>query len=244
MITQLDHTQADREPLLVEDTLMLLLDPQTGSPAAAQALAAVLGGAVLSELALRGRVQTEPGAKVRASTKVLAVKGLPLADPVLAKAMAVVEQKPRAAQTIMVVIGTPLVKELPPRLAQRGFIREDSKRFLGIPYTTWPQASTAHRDGVLALLHSVVSGERPPTARSAILLSLLASSGALPRVLGLKGRQGREAVAAAKELAKGNWGAGAAQDAIEQSMAAIAAGIAGAVAATVAAGVAIAGSNG
>lgn len=236
--------QAEADPLLVEDTYLLVLDPTTGSAAATQALAIVLGGAVLSELALRGRLQTEPGAKIRASTKVYAVKAEPLTDPILAGALATVEKKPRAAQTLMSMIGTPLLKDLPPRLVQRGFVREETKRFLGIPYASWVPASTARRDELVAVLLSVVRGDRQGSAREVVMLSLIASAGSLPRVLGLKGREGREAVAAAKKLSTGDWGVGMAQEAIEQSLAAVNAGMAGAVAAAVAVGVSMGGSNG
>ena len=51
--------------LLVEDLMLLLLDDETGTPAAAGTLPYALGGAVLVELALLGRVETD-GKKVSA----------------------------------------------------------------------------------------------------------------------------------------------------------------------------------
>ncbi|SNY24210.1 Golgi phosphoprotein 3 (GPP34) [Paractinoplanes atraurantiacus] len=56
--------------------MLLLLDDETGTPAAAGTLPYALGGAVLVELALMGRVETD-GKKVHA-----AGEG-PLGDPLL-----------------------------------------------------------------------------------------------------------------------------------------------------------------
>ena len=89
--------------LLVED-LLLSMDDETGTPAAAGTLPYALGGAVLVELALLGRVDTT-GTGGFSEEKVLAVEGEPLDDPLLRQAYEKVAGKPRGVQTLLPLIG-------------------------------------------------------------------------------------------------------------------------------------------
>ncbi|MCS4275168.1 hypothetical protein M2390_000326 [Mycetocola sp. BIGb0189] len=111
MTDRLDHTQgvsasdapSEREPLLVEDVLLLLFQPESGTIAEENILFYVLGGGVLGDLALTERVEmvTEGplGAKLRA------VGDASSTDEILAPALEYVTAKPRGVQTVLAAIG-------------------------------------------------------------------------------------------------------------------------------------------
>ncbi|WP_250008384.1 GPP34 family phosphoprotein [Actinoplanes sp. M2I2] len=211
--------------LIVEDLMLLLLDDETGTPAAAGTLYYTLGGAVLVELAMLGRIESD-GSKVRA-----AGTG-PLPDPLLQDAYDKVAEKPRGAQTLLITIGTGLWEPVIDRLLERGLIRREKKRVLGLfSMNQLPAADFEHEASLRARIRAVlVDGEEPDT-RTAALTALLSASGALPMLrpqLAWSGPVARRA----KELEQGNWGAAAVNTAVARTAAAIAASTA-AVAVTV-----------
>ncbi|SDT53436.1 GOLPH3/VPS74 family protein [Actinoplanes derwentensis] len=207
--------------LLVEDLLLLLMDDETGTPAGAGTLPYTLGGAVLVELALLGRVDTT-GAGGFSGEKVIAVEGEPLADPLLRQAYEKVAEKPRGVQTLLLQIGGNLWNDVVDRLVGQGLVRRESRKVLGLFRTTRLPAADGQReqetrDRIRAVL---VDGAEPDT-RTAALIALLSASGALP-ALRPQLAWSTPVIKRAKELEQGNWGASAVNTAVARTAAAIA----------------------
>lgn len=219
--------------LIVEDLLLLMLDDETGTPAGAGTLYYTLGGAVLVELALRGRVETEEGTGGLSGPKVRAVGDGPLDDPLLQAAYDKVAERPRRVQTLLVEIGSGLWEPLIDRLIERGLIGREKKRVLGVfRMNTLPAKDTAHEEALRRTIRTVLEDDAEPDPRTAAVIALLSSSGTLPMLrppLPWSGKVHKRA----KELEQGSWGAKAVDSAVSRTAVAIAASSA-AVAITVA----------
>jgi hypothetical protein len=202
--------------LIVEDLLLLLMDDETGTPANAGTLYYTLGGAVLVELALLGRVEIEDG-------KVLAIGDEPLADPLLQEGWDKVARKPRGAQTLIIEIGNGLWKPLVARLIERGLVREEKKKVLGLFRMTQLPASpdSTHEQELRARIRSVLVDGAEPDTRTAAVIALLSGSGALP-MLRPQLAWSSAVYTRAKALENGNWGASAVNDAVTRTAAALA----------------------
>ncbi|GAB7052414.1 GOLPH3/VPS74 family protein [Catenuloplanes indicus] len=219
--------------LIVEDLLLLLLDDETGTPAKAGTLPYTLGGAVLVELAMLGRIDVEGAGSVLTGPKVVAVGDGPLPDPLLQAAYDEIARKPRTVQTLLLAIGGDLWTTVTGRLVERGELRRESKRVLGLFRTTrLPSVDTGHEAQLRAAIRAVLVDGAEPDARTAAITALLSGSGALPELrprLAWSGDVHRRA----KELEKGHWGASAVGTAVARTTAAVAAASAAATAAVI-----------
>ncbi|MEV0699576.1 GPP34 family phosphoprotein [Saccharopolyspora sp. NPDC050389] len=208
--------------LLVEDLMMLLLDDETGIPAAAGTLHYTLGGAVLAELALRGSVETD-GSEGMNGPKILPVGDGPPSDPLLRSAYEKVSERPRRVQTLLLEIGGGLRKPVIDRLLERGLIRLEKKRVLGVfPTTRLPAEDTGHEAELRRKIRAVLEDGESPDTRTGALIALLSSSGALPALRPPIKWSGK-VYKRAKEFEKGNWGAEAVSTAVTRTTAAVAA---------------------
>ncbi|MBB2949257.1 hypothetical protein FB565_009062 [Actinoplanes lutulentus] len=217
--------------LLVEDLLLLLLDDETGIPAGAGTLYYPLGGAVLVELALLGRVEHADG-------KVIAVGEGALPDPILQEAWDKAAAKPRRAQTLIIEVGTRLWDPLIERLIEKGQIRRETKRLLRVFKTTrLPSADPAYEQGLRDKVRAVLVDGAEPDPRTAAVIALLSASGSLPAVRPPIAWSS-EVIKRAKRLEEGHWGAAEVNTAVITAAAAIAV-----ASATTAATVAITTSN-
>jgi hypothetical protein len=217
--------------LLVEDLLLLLMDDQTGTPASAGTLPYALGGAVLVELALLGRVDTTGSGGITGE-KVIAVEGEPLDDPLLRQAYEKIAEKPRGVQTLLLQIGGSLFNDVVDRLVAHGLVRRESRKVLGLfPMTRLPAADGRREQEVRDRIRAVLVDGAEPDTRTAALTALLSASGALPS-LRPQLAWTTPVIKRAKELEQGNWGASAVSTAVARTAAAIAASSA-AVAVTV-----------
>lgn len=210
------------EMLLVEDLMMLLLDDETGVPAAAGTLHYSLGGAVLVELALRGSVDSD-GSTALNGPKISAAEGTRPEDPLLRSAYDKIAEKPRRVQTLLLEIGAGLRKPVLDRLLERGVIRIEKKRVLGVfPTTRMPAEDTGHEAELRRKVRAALEDGETPDSRTGALIALLSSSGALPALRPPLAWSGAVATRA-KEFEKGNWGAEAVNTAVLRTAAAIAA---------------------
>ncbi|MFC4565154.1 GPP34 family phosphoprotein [Nocardiopsis mangrovi] len=203
-------------PTLAEDLLLLLFQPRTGTIAGENTLFYTLAGAVLADLALGDHVRTESGRG--GTTRLEPVEEHPPSDGVLRSAWDYVSEKPRGVQTVLAAIGPTLRGPLLDRLVERGDIRRESRKALGLFTTT-----VLHGDGsgrrarLLEDVRDVLVEGAEPQARVAALAALLSASGTLPQFH-------REipwtspVITRAKELEQGNWGAGAAAEAVTRTV--------------------------
>ncbi|PTA47710.1 GPP34 family phosphoprotein [Micromonospora sp. RP3T] len=199
-------------PTLVEDLLLLLFQPGSGTIAGENTLFYVLGGAVLADLALGDHLATESRGRIRS------VAGHPPSDDLLRPAWDYLSAKPRGAQTALAAIGPPLREPVLDRLIARGHLDRRPHKVLGLFRTTaLREGATGRRARLLADVRQALSADTPPPARIAALAALLSASGTLPRFH-------REipwtssVITRAKELERGDWGADAAAQAVTRTV--------------------------
>ncbi|WP_089156364.1 GOLPH3/VPS74 family protein [Micromonospora sp. NBS 11-29] len=199
-------------PTLVEDLLLLLFQPRSGTIAGENTLFYVLGGAVLADLALGGHLSTEAQGRIRS------VADRPPSDDLLRPGWDYLCAKPRGAQTALAAIGPPLREPVLDRLIARGHIDQEPHRVLGLFRTTaLREGRTGRRARLLADVRQALSEGTPPPARVAALAALLSASGTLPQFH-------REipwtssVITRAKELERGDWGADAAAQAVTRTV--------------------------
>ncbi|MCX5115569.1 GPP34 family phosphoprotein [Micromonospora sp. NBC_00362] len=199
-------------PTVVEDLLLLLFQPRSGTIAGENTLFYVLGGAVLADLALGDHLTTADRGRLRS------VAGHPPTDGLLGPAWDYLAEKPRGVQTALAAIGPALRQPVLERLIARGDIDQEPRKVLGLFRTTaLREGRTERRARLLADVRRVLVDGAEPQARVAALAALLSASGTLPQF-------DREipwtspVISRAKELERGNWGADAAAAAVTRTV--------------------------
>ena len=221
--------------LLAEDLLLLVLDDETG----AQTLDGTrtdlaLGGALLLELALAGRVALTRDGPWWAREQVGVTDPAPLGDALLDEALVTVAEKPRGSQELVGRLGKGVRARLLERLQARGVLERRSDTVLGLfPRTRWPTADSRHEEQVRARLRDVLLVGLAPDQRTGALTALLVAVDKAHAVLPGLSREERRAVKVrARAVAEGAWAAEAVSAAVAAMQAAV---MAGTVAATTAA---------
>ena len=212
-----DVARMSEEPLLVEDTLLLLFQPDSGTIAGENILFYVLGGAVLTDLALIGRAEAEARGL---TTRVAAAGEGPLPDALLDPAWTYLSEKPRGVQTVLAAIGPELRGPVLDQLVARGDLNRRKGKTLGIfPSTTLTLGSDRRAALMERVRAALVDGETPD-ARTGASIALLSASGTLPQFYKEIPWSG-DVYTRGKELERGDWGAAAASSAVTRTMAAI-----------------------
>lgn len=159
---------------LVEEVVLLALDDQSGAlrPMPVLAYSYVLAGALLSDLALAGRLDTDP-------QKLTVTSAEPTGDPLLDGPLHIIATAPETqstaywlnvfSQDMRQVEATAL-----DRLVDRGVLRRNERKLLWvIGLRRYPTVDNHERVEVLTRLGSLILGNDLPEPRDAILLSLL-----------------------------------------------------------------------
>ncbi|GAB3671341.1 GOLPH3/VPS74 family protein [Saccharopolyspora tripterygii] len=211
------------DTLIVEDLMLLLLHDEHGTIAGEGTLHHTLGGAMLVELALGGAADADEGRASLNGPEVRAVGDVPIEDPLLRSAYDVVAEKTQRMQPLLLQIGSGLREAVTDRLVERGLVRREEKRVLGIFRSTrWPAEDSQHEADLLENVRSVLEDGAEPDPRTAAVIALLSSSGALPTLHPTPKWSSRVATRA-KEIEQGSWGASAVNAAVTRTAAAIAA---------------------
>lgn len=210
------------DPTLAEDLLLLLFQPDAGLGADTGAIAGentlfyVLAGAVLADLGLGEHVRTQSGRFGTTTVEVIAEN--PPVDHILRSAWEYVADKPRNVQTVLAAIGPPLREQVLDRVVERGDIRRSKRKALGLFETSFlADGGTGRRAALLADVRAVLTSEVPPTARVAALGALIYGSGTLPQ-FHQEIPWTAPVIARAEQLKNGNWGAGAAAEAVARTV--------------------------
>ncbi|MCG5461854.1 GPP34 family phosphoprotein [Micromonospora sp. MED01] len=199
-------------PTLVEDLLLLLFQPRSGTIAGENTLFYVLGGAVLADLALGDHLTTTDRGRVSS------VAGHPPSDGLLRPAWDYLAEKPRGVQTALAAIGPALRAPVLQRLITRGDIDQEPRKVLGLFRTTaLREGRTERRPRLLADVRRVLVDGAEPQARIAALAALLSASGTLPQ-FDSEIPWTSSVISRAKELERGDWGADAAAAAVTRTV--------------------------
>lgn len=223
--------------LIAEDLLLLLLDDVKGTVSTWGRTDALLGGAVLAELAVRGLVTVDEHKSIwRADTVHAATPAPADLDPVLAEALVTIAEKDRKASSLVSRIGKGLEDRLAAGLAERGMVERKDGKLLGLfPRTTWPAADTTHEDDVRRTVTAcLVDGAQPDERTGALIALLAAIDQAHSAVTSGTTTAKQELEKRAKEVAEGQWAAKAVKDAVDAATAAMLGAVAASTAATVA----------
>lgn len=213
--------------MIAEDLLCLLYDDETGKPiAGSPGLDYALGGAVLIELTLLGKVDiAEAGDEVKAG-RLKVLDTTPTGDAVLDERLAFLAGKPGARpKDLMSKLSKKLRDQLLVRLAERGVLEADKGKVLGLfPVTRWPAKDARHEAEVRSGLENVLKLGTQPDERTASLIALLNALNVVPKVVtdavdkkALKRR--------AKEISESDWAASAVRKAVQEMQAAVTAAI-------------------
>jgi hypothetical protein len=225
--------------LIAEDLLLLLLDDAKGTVSTWGKTDAVLGGAVLAELAVTGQVTVDEHESIWRTDKVHASQpGPPDLDPLLAEALATIAEKDRKASTLVGKIGKGLEGRLAARLADRGILERRDGKLLGLfPRTTWPAADTTHENDVRRTITAcLVDGVQPDERIGALIALLAAIDQAHSAVTAGTTVKKKALEKKAKEIAAGQWAAKAVKDAVDAATAAMVVGVVAASTAATAGG--------
>jgi hypothetical protein len=208
-------------PLLAEDVLLLLFDPQNGVfRGEGSTLFHILAGAVLTELAINNQVEINDRTTLR-GREVRVMSGNPPADPLLLTTWERIEKRPTDVHSLILEIGPPMRAAFIDRLAHRGVIRTEKKKFLGfIPDTAISEGDASRRDALMSAVRAVLLEGAEPEARVGAVVALLSASGQLPamdREIPWSGAVHTRGM----DIQKGGWGAEAAAESVARTAAAI-----------------------
>lgn len=211
--------------LIIEDVLLLMMDDRTGVPAGAGTLHHTLAAAVLAELALLGRIRVDENRAWYRSTTVVATGDGSLPDPLLQTAYDAIAARPQDLHTMLITTGFELSGQVTERLVQRGLLRRERKKFLGLfPTTSLPATNTGHESALREQVRAVLEDGVLPDARLAAVIAVISASGTLVMLHPVP-RWSGEVATHAKELEQGNRVGVALNLAVTQSAAATAAAI-------------------
>ncbi len=205
-------------PLLAEDLLLVLFDPESGAiRAEGTPLFHTLAGAVLAELASDGHVELDDRTTMR-GRQVRAVGTAP-DDPLLRDIWQRLAAQPLDVQALIVTIGPPLRAALLERLVERDLLRREGRRLLGLlPTTRLVDAGRPRRSQLVGAVRAVLVDGADPDARTGLLAALLSASGALPQLHAEIPWTGPVATRG-QQMQRGDWGAAAAADAVAMTTA-------------------------
>jgi hypothetical protein len=202
------------EPTLAEDLLLLLFQPGSGTIAGENTLFYALGGAVLADLALHGHVTIPqaPGGKLETTSEPSPTEAS------LRSAWDYIDEKPRRVQTVLAAIGPALRGPLLERLVERGDLERVRRKTL-LVFTTnaLSEGTNGRRAELLAAVREALVDGVEPTARVAALTALISGSRTLPQ-FHPEIPWNSEVIARANEFEHGNWGAGAAAEAVTRTI--------------------------
>jgi hypothetical protein len=159
---------------LVEDAVLLALDDKTGAvrKMPPRAYDYLLAGALLSDLALAGRIDTDPEKLTVVSAE---ATGDPLLDGPLTRIAAGPAGKPATHWLWVFAEGArDIERAATDRLVNRGILkRSESKILWALGLRRYPTVDNQERVEVLTRLGSLVLGDELPDPKDAILIGLL-----------------------------------------------------------------------
>lgn len=221
--------------MLAEDLLLLLTDDDTGKHLTdPTSLDYALAGGLLVDLVQIGKVRiVEPTGRFR-SSRVEVLDDAPTDDAIFDTALAKASKgNPRTPESLVPTLSKGLRAQLLARLVERGVLREEKGKVLGIfPTSRWPAGYSSHEAEIRQGLHEVLVLQRTPTEEEAALISILQAINQIPKTLADSSVEKRELRRRAKEIAEREVAGKAVSSAVTAVTAAIVAVMAASAAAT------------
>lgn len=204
--------------MLVAEELLLVGTGSEGRNLLGSNRALGLGGALLTELVVRERLDVDDRGRL------LVVDGGTVGDPLLDEALVrFAEREGKKPKDVLGTVGKKLEQPLLDSLARRELVRPEPVKALGLTLTTrWPVLVDGPREAVLTDLVRAVTGLQEPDSRTGALISLLHGLDVLPRVLTKELRPGltnRDLKRRGKEITRGRWASEAVVRAVQEATA-------------------------
>lgn len=147
----------------------------------------------------------------------------PLPDPLLQSAHDTVAEQTQRVQPLLLALGGDLWRVVRDRLVERGLVRAEERRWLGVFRSTrWPADDERHEAQLRVRIRRVLEDGAEPDPRTAAIIGLLSASGSLPSLRPPLPWTARTATRA-QELQRGDWGPAAVGTAVARTAAGIAA---------------------
>lgn len=220
--------------ILADEVALLLVHDISGKAVVdSTPLDLALAGSVLLELMASGRVDVaRPGEPVKAGRLVVRHADA-TGDQVLDEALRRISvSKPRTPESMLPELHKGLRDEILARLVERGLLRFEERRTLGIFRTrSWLSTGSGEERAVRTALYEVLVSGRTATPREAGVVALVQAVDRVPQVLGEVGVPKRELRRRAKAVGQGGVADVAVRRAIEAVSAAFIAVLAAAGAA-------------
>ncbi len=170
---------------LAEELILLALDDERGTlnPLPMFSLDVALGAAILMELMLHGRTDSD-------TDKVFVLSPEPTGDGLLDSALSQIVAETEAHSTgawisRLGAVGSDLSNRVIARLVERGVLRSEEKRLLWVFKTrVYPPASGIEEREVKARVMALLYSDDLPESRDALLIGLLRSTAMFRLILG------------------------------------------------------------
>jgi len=211
--------------LLAEDLLLLLLDDVSGKRTTdTTRLDYALGGALLLELAMAGRLDVTEKQGWLGRERVEVLDATPTGDDLLDDALTrLCTAKGRDPQSAVTSLSKHLRATLLERLAQRGVLRRESDRILGVfPRDRWPLKDATRETQLRGRLHDVLVVGLAPDPNTSALIALLSAIDQAHKVVDAPDRKAVKH--RAKAISDDEWAGAAVRKAVQAAQAAVAAG--------------------
>ncbi|MGO1509686.1 MAG: GOLPH3/VPS74 family protein [Actinomycetaceae bacterium] len=165
---------------VVEDLLLVLFDPRHGVfVGEGERLAHALAAAVVIDLAFRGDVELEPGGRVSGGSVAARTPSAPLPAS-LSAGWELVERRPVGMHALLLQAGHVVRQPVIDRLVERGDLRSEKHRALGLfPSTRLVAGELARRDRLVARIRAVLVDGETPDLRSGAVAMVLSAAGLL-----------------------------------------------------------------
>lgn len=211
--------------LIAEDVLLMLLD-DAGAFVSKDNRKPALAGAVLAELALTGAVEIETEGGLWKRTRVVVEDAATVTDPVLLEALEDIAGRKRSPQDLVNRLGKELPDLLCARLVERGVLRREESKVLGLlPRTRWPATGSPHEQALRGSVRRTLVDGGDPDERIATVISVLSAADVLHKVVDRGPMSKRELKKRAEEIAAGGWATEAVRKAIQAAQAAVMAAV-------------------
>jgi hypothetical protein len=205
------------ESLLVEDVLLLLFQPSSGTIAGETFLYNVLGGAVLADLALRDLTEVEESGRL---IHRVAARGVAPDDAILRASWDYLAARSRGVHATIAAIGPDLRGQVLGRVVDRGHLLRKRKKVFGFIPSQTLELGSSRRATLLARVRATLVDGAEPDDRTAAITALLSASANLhqfdPEIPWTS-----SVIDRAKNLENGNWAATAAGTAVAGAMVAL-----------------------
>jgi hypothetical protein len=220
-----DSTMASDSGLRLHHELLLLaLHDEKGSMRVSNP-GILLGGGILAELLLEGRVALERGAKP-SKDRIVPGDSRPLSDPLLDECLKKIRdaKRPKAPKDWVMKFSqvSGLRKRIATDLVRKGILRERRTRVLLLfPWTYFPTLDPSPERRIVERVREAIIGDGEVDERTAALVAIAAKTGGLKHVIDkrvLKERKER-----IEEISEDQLAASAVQGAVEAAQAAAAA---------------------